>query len=186
MDNIDAAWEELAKADKETEENLKEDEALFKFCGAYTIKKKDVDEISAIIWNPDESDENDYRKVLSASVQFFEDEDELDRLEDEFGYKFPTGLFRLKCWGYETQSMTDCGIEYDYEYSRNYEISKISDKKLIDVFQDYSQLLDNIKRSKELAEEGLEYLDFGHFIADGDVRRGIDDCCNCLNEIISL
>lgn len=154
MNNVDAAWEELARLDKETEENLKPDEALFQNLGCYTIKKKDVDEISAIIWNPDESIKGDYCRVLSASVQFFENEDELDRLEDEFGYKFPTGLFRLKCWGYEMKSMTDYGIEYDYEYSRNYEISKISDKKLIDFFQDYSQLPDNIKRSKELAEEG--------------------------------
>lgn len=131
---IDEAWAELAKTDKETEENLKLDEALFSNLGSYTVKKTDVDEINAVIYNPENSDEEIC--VFPSSETTWFNVDEFERLEDEFSYEFPKGLFFLKCWGHENNAMTDYGIEYDYEYSRNYEITKISDKNLFEFLSD--------------------------------------------------
>ena len=128
-------WAELAKMDKETEENLKLDEALFCNLGSYTVKKTDVDEINAVIYNPENSDEEIY--VCPSPETTWFNVDEFERLEDEFNYKFPKGLFFLKCWGHENNAMTDCGMEYDYEFSKNYEITKISDKNLFEFLTEY-------------------------------------------------
>lgn len=181
MADLDNAWEELNVIDNNIINNLKEDEALFGICGCYTRKKKDIDQVDILIWNPASSINNDYLRILDSSHSFI-DEDSLDILVEEYNYVFPTGLFLLRCWGFETQSMTDCGIEYDYEYSRNYSVYEISDKNLLNLIDNYLSQKSQILQLKNMIEEALDYLNFAHFIQDGDVRRGIDDCCNCLND----
>lgn len=175
---IDEAWEELVRLDKETEENLKPDEALFQNLGCYTVKKTEVDEIVAVINNSGE-----YPYVCSSNVDWF-DSDSVDELHDDYNYEFPTGLFILKCWGHEHNSMTDCGVEYDYEFSRNYDITEIGKSDLVEVLMEYLKQKETLKGFEEMIEDCLDTLDVHHFVQDTDARRAIEDCADSLNEII--
>ena len=175
---IDEAWEELVKLDKETEENLKPDEALFQNLGCYTVKKTEVDEIVAVISNSGE-----YPYVCSSNVDWF-DSDSVDELHDDYNYEFPTGLFILKCWGHEHNSMTDCGIEYDYKFSRNYEITKIGNGDLLEILTEYLKQKETLENVECMIEECLDMLNISYYIQDGHIRRNIEDCVNGLNETI--
>lgn len=128
---VDEAWELLAEAERQVEENLKEDEALFTDMGSYALKKKDVIEFRAVIWTPADR-KSDKIMIMASDDGIYFDEEDLDMLRSDYGYELPTGLYLLKFWGHEYDVMTDCGVEYDFTYSKNYEVRKLSDLCLYD------------------------------------------------------
>lgn len=129
------AWEDIAKANEETQKNLKDNEALFDGMAYYTIPKNELEEIVAIISrDPD---------TLEIQVLWTEsDEEIIEDYIERLGDKSPTGTFIIKFWGYDEQTSYEYD-EWDYTTSINYEIEQLSN-------YNFEKALKQIKRVKEV------------------------------------
>nr|DAT89612.1 MAG TPA: hypothetical protein [Caudoviricetes sp.] len=160
--------EMIEKAEKETVENLKDDEALlFDSCGYYTIPKKELDEVVAIVsYEPTKE---------SLFVLFSEYDDEvIENFLTKLGEKAPSGTFLIKFWGKDERTSYEYD-EWDFITSDNYEIEKYSDlnfEATLNLFKKYKEAIKNIK---ELAQRQCTAYDNNDFVSIDTINSQMCD-----------
>lgn len=160
--------ETIAKIDKETVENLKDNEALmFDTLGHYTMLKSELDEVVAIVSYEPTKD--------SLDVLYSEYDDEV--IEDfltKLGEKAPSGTFLIKFWGKDERTSYEYD-EWDFITSDNYEIEKYSDlnfEATLKLFKKYKEAIKNIK---ELAQRQCTAYNDNDFVSIDTINSQIRD-----------